>query len=577
MVREARLAGAAALLLLPCAYAAGCAGQAPVVQTAPVPSATPSVASAPSVSAQPLAPTRAWPETMAEAMSPHGEPHAQPLALAPDAAGRQRWLAFTGSADVALGAWHVVRGDDGKVTVAPVDHWPTGVRVQGGIVSGSVAYVLLETRPVLDQPGGLRGVWIDGGRSPFDVSPLALGDVHDLDDLAARVAQPPSLGTATRNAVSLLSTLRAASTSSGALVRALASDGADVGALWQSTFVQKQAHLDGQGTSPSPLLADRALAIVHDALETQACGVDACESWGERGRAVVRFVVEGGRWMIHAVVEDAVPPRAATASMRHEVDPSADSDETATLLRERARDVQQVLGQAPLMAGGGTIGVGLTDLEPGVPAIAVREGDAARVFLVDAPPLHGAPAPTWEAAFAEVDGDGRTDVVLRMTTHRDDAAPLAWTQVFLAPPASVQPTTLAPDLATALATMDAPDVHAAAHAAAVLPARGVSRDDACRVLSTARTPAGFRHVATSDARVLLFDQPGKPTWRAKTVPSAKVGPGDVRDLGVHCPEIECSATRPYCAWSAGADSQHAWFGWADGQLTLVGVADYDGE
>lgn len=577
MVREARLAGVAALVL-PSAYAAGCgAAQAPPTQTHAAPMSPPGMASAPPpASAQPLSQARAWPETMAEAMSPHGEPHAQPLALTPDASGRQRWLAFTGSADVALGAWHVTRADDGTVSVAPVDHWPAGVRVVGGIVSAGVAYVLLETRAVLDQPGGLRGVWVDGGRSPFDVSPLALADVRDLDDLAARVARPPSLGTATRNAVSLLSTLRAASASGGALVKALASDGADVGALWQSTFVQKQTHLDGQGASPSPP-TDRALAIVHDALETQACGVDACESWTERGRAVVRFVVEGGRWMIRAIVEDAVPPRPTTAGMRHEVDPSADSDVTATVLRERAREVQQVLGQAPLTAGGGTIGVGLTDLEPGVPAIAVREGDAARVFLVDAPPLHGAPAPTWDAAFADVDGDGRTDVVLRMTGRRDDAAPLAWTQVFLAPPASVQPTTLAPDLATALATMDAADSQAAAHAAAALPARGVSREDACRVLSAARTPAGFRRVATADARVLLFDQPGMPTWRPKVVPSSKVAPGDVRDLGVHCPDIVCSATRPYCVWSAGADSQHAWFGWADGQLALVGVADYDGE
>lgn len=513
---------------------------------------------------------------MADAMSAHGKPHAQPLALPPDASGRQRWLAFTGTADVALGAWHVTRADDGIVSVAPVDHWPTGVRVLGGVVSGGVAYVLLETRAVLDQPGGLRGVWIDGGRSPFDVSPLALSDVGDLDDLAARVAQPPSLGSATRNAVSLLATLRAASTSSGALIKALAGDGADVGVLWQSMFVQKQAHLDGQGAAPSPL-ADRALAIVHDALETQACGVDACESWTERGRAVVRFVVEGDRWTIRSIVEDAVPSHAATAAMRHEVDPSADSDETATLLRQRVREVQQVLGQASLTAAGGTIGVGLTDLQPGVPVIAVREGDAERVFLIDGPPLRGAASPTWDAAFADVDGDGRTDVVLRMTSHRDDASPLVWTQVFLAPPASVQPTALAPDLATALATMDATDSHGAAHAAATLPARGVSREDACRLLAAARTPAGFRRVATPDGRVLLFDQPGMPTWRPKVVPAAKVSPGDVRDLGVHCPEIECSATRPYCFWSAGADSQHAWFGWADGQLALVGVADYDGE
>jgi hypothetical protein len=106
----------------------------------------------------------------------------------------------------------------------------------------------------------------------------------------------------------------------------------------------------------------------------------------------------------------------------------------------------------------------------------------------------------------------------------------------------------------------------------------VTRDDACHLLASANTVAGFRRGATPDARVLLFDQPGLPTWRPKIVPAAKVTPDDVRALASHCAELACSASRPYCAWTAGTDSQHFWFGWqGGGQLALVGAADYDGE
>src|SRR5208283_5784716 len=97
--------------------------------------------------------------------------------------------------------------------------------------------------------------------SPFETSPLALAGVRDVDDLAARVKQPAMLGSAERNAVSLVATLRAAAASPGALARALATDGVDVGNVWQSMFVQPMGHLDGQGAAPSAL-TDRVLAAV---------------------------------------------------------------------------------------------------------------------------------------------------------------------------------------------------------------------------------------------------------------------------------------------------------------------------
>jgi hypothetical protein len=439
--------------------------------------------------------------------------------------------------------------------------------------------VLLESVAVLDQPAGRRGVWIDAGShaSPFDGSPMALADVPDVAALAARLAHPPLVGSTERTAVALLSTLRAASASAPMLARVLAAEGADVGLSWQSTFVQSVGRLDGEGTDPSPL-AERALAIVRAAVTTQACGADSCEAWSDGGHAVVRFVVQGGRWVVRALVEDAPVARGAAVGPARPVPATADTSATDALLRARARDVKQVLGEAPLSASGGTIGVGLTDMTPDVPVIAVREGAAARVFPIDVGTVRAEAAEAhWDAAFADVDGDGRTDVVLRMTGKRSDGSPMTWTQTFLAPPPSVQATTVEADLVTSLATMDAPDIGAAVQAATSLPAGGVAHDDACRLLSAASTPAGFRRVASADARVLRFDEPGMPTWRPKVVPAAKLGADDVRGLGAHCAELVCNPARPYCSWSSGADSMHAWFVGQGPQLVLVGAADYQGE
>lgn len=209
--------------------------------------------------------------------------------------------------------------------------------------------------------------------------------------------------------------------------------------------------------------------------------------------------------------------------------------------------------------------------------IAVREGAASRTFVVDQIAAHKPwTDERWDAAFADVDGDGRTDVVLRLQGTRA-GNPAAWTQVFLAPPPSMQSRALAPDLASALSVMDAPDAHAAAVVAASSSGRVVTRDEACRLLASASTPAGFRRVASADARVLRFEQPGLPTWLPKTVPSSKVTADDVRGLGAHCAEMTCSATRPYCSWSGGTDSLHFWFGVRGGDLALTGAADYDGE
>ena len=131
----------------------------------------------------------AWPDGLAETLSTHGQRHAMALELPRDAQGRERWLAFVGSPDVALGAWHVTRSADGTSEASPIEHFPVGVRVIAGLVADGVAYVLLESVAVLDQPAGMRSVWTDAiaGTSPFEASPMELSDIGDSSALMQRV------------------------------------------------------------------------------------------------------------------------------------------------------------------------------------------------------------------------------------------------------------------------------------------------------------------------------------------------------------------------------------------------------
>src|SRR5262249_24944170 len=151
--------------------------------------------------------------------------------------------------------------------------------------------------------------------------------------------------------------------------------------------------------------------------------------------------VEGGRWVVRALLEDApaTPAAAAVPTARHAVEAAPDPAATREILRARPREVREILGEAPLGPSGATLGVAAVGQPPDAPILAARAGAAVQLF-----PLHvgavraGVAEARWTAAFADVDGDGRTDVVLRMTGNRADGSPLAWTTAVLAPPPSVQ-------------------------------------------------------------------------------------------------------------------------------------------
>jgi hypothetical protein len=516
------------------------------------------------------------------AISGHGAPHGVPIEVSADANGTRHWLAFVGTDEVALGAWWVAVAPDGSTKVDPVGPLPTGTRVIGGVARRGVAYVLLESLNVLDQPGGLHGVWILHRPGHWNVSqqfPLALAGVSDTADLGARIdAFPAPAASPERSAGTLLATLQAAGASTEALTHELSAEGADLEMAWQTMFARKVGHLE-PGASPDRDTGERALGLVRDVLPTQACGLDACQAWTSHGKAIVRFTSSDDRWTIRALIEDAPAARVAAGRVAARVvDASADTEATTLLLATRSEKVRQLLGQAPLQVEGGTIGIGLTDNSPDSPWLAVREGLAGRIFSLDLGSVRSqVQDATWEASFADVNGDGRTDVALRMNGARADGTPLAWTQVFLAPAPSVQAATVEADLASALAVMDAPDAKAAARAAVIASPHPVTHEEACQLLASATTLPGFRKAAAPGARLLLFQEPGRPTWRPKIVPLAKIAAGDVHGFAAHCGEMTCDTTRPYCSYQVPGDSLHVWFAWEGPRLEIAGVADYSGE
>ena len=512
-----------------------------------------------------------------------GALHGEPIRIPAAGTHGDRWLVFVGSPDVARAAWVLSPGSD-KDELAPVEGWPAGVKVVGGYVRQSVVYLVLETMPMLDQPGGLRTVWFDGfgNASPFTFAPAsAFAGVRDVADLAKRVDAGPLPARKPPDGA-LMAALRVASTSEVMLGKALAAGGADVVEVWQETFLRPVEHVDPSRLAASAR-AQELLALVRDAIKNDHCDGDVCEtptgSTGQKHASIV-FAEEPNaqrRWAIRAFEIEDAPPHLPASTAPRAVPASATTEATEAVLREHVRTVKQVLGEAPL-GGHGTIGVAVTDYESNGPTMVVKDGDYARVFPLSSMSFVGANSADlrFEARFADVDGDGRTDVVLRATGTSTDGTPLALAQTFLAPPPSVQVTDALVDHGSELAMAGATSIDGAVRAALSVATRGVTVSDACKLLASANTLVGFRRVATADVRVLTFEEPTMPTYRARVVAESRLRAEDVRDVGKHCKELECAPSRPYCVYVDGPYSEYYWFAWDTNAMRLAGVALYGG-
>ena len=538
-------------------------------------------------SATPPVPTNATdaeppPPDLLTAIRARGPLHGDPIKIPASGKYGDRWVVVIGSTDVARAAWIVTPGAE-KDELVPIESWPIGVKVVGSVVRQSVVYFVLETIKVLDQPAGLRAVWFDGfgNPSPFVVSEAAFAGVRDIAELERRIdAGPPAPRRAPDGA--LMATLKAAVKSEAALAAALASQGLELTDVWQSSFAQTVETVDAQRLSSSPR-AQEVLDAVKDAIQNDHCGGDECEAATAKGHVAIGFVEQGGKWMMRTFAREYTPVYPPASGAPHAVASSPTTTSTETALREQVRTTKEILGEAPLAAGaagaaGGTIGVALTDFEFNGPAVVVREGESARIFPLSSMGFIDANATDtrFEARFADLDGDGRTDAIVRGAGRSTDGTPLVFALAFLAPPPSVNVDDLLGDHGSELALLNAPSIDAALTAALAVPARGVAVADACKLLVGADKLATFRRISTADVRVLTFEEPTLPTYRPRVTIESKLRPEDVRDTGKRCKEIECSATRPVCVVTDGPYSEMYWFTWDKSTMRLAGAAFYTG-
>jgi hypothetical protein len=233
------------------------------------------------------------------------------------------------------------------------------------------------------------------------------------------------------------------------------------------------------------------------------------------------------------------------------------------------------VAEAPLSSAGGTIGLGVsrTTTFNGTPlatwmSVVEEDGHAAVAFLernVDGSTVR----------FADVDGDGRTDVV-------------SWSArksvVLLAPPPSAQARHLSLDPGTEWALEGAESADVAVSRATAVPTRGTSSKDACRLLEH---PNGLAAVSVPGARARYvgvlpperFDAPSLPDAPGATT-IAKLDARAVAQLRRVCPKLSCSPHRPTCEgrfsarWKGQCVQTTArfWFDYNDGKLLLAGLS-----
>jgi hypothetical protein len=513
------------------------------------------------------------------AVKARGALHGEPI-LIPASGGRpQRWLLFLGSADVARAAWVVTPGAAVRDMV-PVEDWPEGVKVVAHEMRGQIVYVLVETLQTLDQPAGIRSVWqIDanyGTAGTLD-DDWRFVNVKSDDDLKARLAAPPP-GAAIRHE-DMVATLNAAGLSLAAVAKAFPESGADYYMAWQGELVQQVEHLDAKTIGKSQR-ARRILNIVAMAGSQERCESSICWAQDDQGLTLggVALVLDGGSVVIQGIIEHQNVPPGVVGGAPGIVAASSGTSATEQALTEQVLEKPRaMLGEAPLTKQGGTIGVGVSPAADKHLMVVVRDGSFERIYH-EKTMVAGGLVPK-EVRFADVDGDGRTDVIARATgLWTADHSNITYTRALLAP-RSVQNMVLRADIAAELAMQGMPTIDDAAKSAIAVPTHGVDPKEVCRTLVGIHTVAGFQKMATPDARVVTFDQLGAPFLHGTVKAANLLRPDDVRDAGTHCGRVVCDPARPVCTFiDSGILSEIYWFNWgADGKPLVAGAAFYNGQ
>jgi hypothetical protein len=179
-----------------------------------------------------------------------------------------------------------------------------------------------------------------------------------------------------------------------------------------------------------------------------------------------------------------------------------------------------------------------------------------------------------EVRFADLDGDGRTDVVVRAkSAYARKGLPSWGAQVFMAP-RSVD--VEGEDYAREIAAAAAPTVDRAVQDAMAITNRGVSRDEACGLLAKLTDGASLAGALAPGALFVDgYTSPGTPTTSEDAVfappADAAAHVGAVALAHDHCEQMACNPGRPYCN-IAFWNTQHFVFTWVSGAPKLLFLA-----
>jgi hypothetical protein len=246
----------------------------------------------------------------------------------------------------------------------------------------------------------------------------------------------------------------------------------------------------------------------------------------------------------------------------------------------------RLVTHAALGPEGATVGIAVPEPEPASadgPLLLIDDGAARSVSILDGVRDAGyAPTTRVDFRFLDADGDGTTDLLVRM--HRADKPP--WTALYLLlPPLRVgvrSVTQPLPSAALAFWINRAETTDAAVAAALRVPRRGIRTAEAWPLIAGSRKKRGFLQRSARDAVVFSFDAPnpfdpfaGSPIFRTRDlVTDADLDwlPPTPDDMA--CDGSFCSDDRPHCHCSGrgGSNMHHFWFTRERGRLVLAGIA-----
>ena len=554
------------------AWLAACGSSTP--PPAPAPKAIGSASIASTLPTTTASTSTSAPLTPLDALRARGPLVGEPLRIAGKSqAGRV--VAFIGSGEATVAAWSMA---DADAAFGPEPRWPVGVKVTGAFASdGDVPYALVQSLAVLDQPAGLHGVIPIDAHDDYD----DLGRDDDLVafqgvttiDAAKAIASAPQ-----QDRTPLVAAMKGASSSAAALKKAASKDGIDLYESYQGTFLVSAQHLDAAAIATSPR-ADAMRALLADAASAGSCGRFVCDATDTDTGASIGHVVlahEGERWVVRGFFLPKEPIAAKPASATASLMPSAKASAATNEVLQRHLKAEGSVIEASL-GGSGTLALVAPASNDEGPALMIHQGILEAVIpLSDFGYVSSAAgSATYDARFADVNGDGTTDVIVQMSATGEAAT--TYRQVHLTPTTLRGSGLLSPlDPDRQLEVFLAASLDDAAKSAMAHVSASFTHKEACALLAPSKTLAGVRSIALPDASVVTFTEPGMATFRATSKRLDALAKDEWYESAFDCKGYRCDGDS-YCVTFDGPGSTHWWLRRVGKQLKVLGVAVYGGD